>query len=280
MQNYQLQQLLLLQQLSGGGLPILGLQGIANPLLGGTQAPAAATGLTGYGTGQTGLGTSQTSFPPGFAPPGLAQSVPPPGIVNPAVDTGVTGQAGLSGLTTPPQASASVLSVASSQQVSTTSGDDLSACAQTADSAVLPHQTPPTSVTSSTHPLEDPSHSLPSSAHPSEDTTPLPSAATNRSVRQTKSSSLSFSSLSDHSARSSLSSEGEPPQSSRKFRPAAGVANADSCVTDSSESEGGRARNSNNAGGAGGSCGGECQLFYSGGARSPAWAKEKAFIKR
>ena len=261
---------------------MLGLQGIVNPLLSGSQAAAATTGLTGFGTGQTGLGTSQASFPPpGFAPPGLAQSAPPPSNVNP----GLTGQASQSGLTTPLLAPASVSSVAgstgqtgftSSQQVLTTSGD-LSVCGQAA------HQTPPTSMTSSTHPVENSTHSLPNSVQSSEDTytTSLPSTATNtgRSARQTKSSSISFSSLSDHSARSSLSSEGEPLQSSHKTGRVAGATNADSCVTDSSESEGGRTDIMSNGVGAARN-GGECQLFYSGGSRNPSWQNEKAFIKR
>ena len=301
-QNYQLQQLLLIQQLNGGGLPMLGLQGIVNPLLAGGQAPPTAavptaagqngfgTGQNGFGTGQNGFGTGQngfgtvqngfgigqngglgagqaTSFPPGFAPPGLAQSAPPPPpVVNSTFDVG-------QGSPSIPQASASVAGsgelVSSSQQVLTTSasGDDVSVYGQAAVDSVAPAQTqtPPTSVTSSTHPVENSAHSA--------------AANTSRVTRRPKSSSVSFSSRSEDS--SSLSSEEEPLQSSRKLNHITGA----TTNADSSESEGDHANKklNNGRGGEGGVINGgavtEC-LFYNGGARSPAWAKEKAFIKR
>ena len=253
---------------------MLGLQGIVNPLLAGSQGPTAAVptaaNLNGFGTGQNGgVGTSQaTSFPPGFAPPGLAQRAPPPPVVNHTVDIGQRSQS-------IPPAPASLSSVAagsnepvSSQQVSTTSGDDVSLYGQAAVDSMTPahNQTPPISVTSSTHSVENLTHSV---------------AATSRATRPPESSSVSFSSQSEDS--SSLSSEGETLQSSRKLNHVTGATtNADSCATDSSESEGGHAKKLNNGGGGGAVNGGavtEC-LFYSGGARSPAWAKEKAFIKR
>ena len=289
-QNYQLQQLLLIQQLNGGGLPMLGLQGIVNPLLAGGQAPPTAavptaTGQNGYGTGQNGFGTVQngfgigqnrglgagqaTSFPPGFAPPGLAQNAPPPlpPVVNSTFDVG-------QGNPSIPQASASVAGcgelVSSSQQVLTTSasGDDVSVYGQAAVDSVAPAQiqTPPTSVTSSTHLVENSTHSA-------------AATTTSRVTRRPESSSVSFSSRSEDS--SSLSSEEEPLQSSRKLNHITGA----TTNADSSESEGGHANKKlNNGGGLGGGVinGGavtEC-LFYNGGARSPAWAKEKAFIKR
>ena len=252
---------------------MLGLQGIVNPLLAGSQAPPTAavptaTGQNGFGTVQNGFGIGQnTSFPPGFAPPGLAQNAPPPPppVVNSTFDAG-------QGNPSIAQASASVAGsgelVPSSQQVSTTSasGDDVSLYGQAAVDSVAPAQTqtPPTSVTSSTHPVENSTHSA-------------AATTTSRVTRRPESSSVSFSSRSEDS--SSLSSEEEPLQSSRKLNHITGA----TTNADSSESEGDHAKKLNNGGLGGGVINGgavtEC-LFYNGGARSPAWAKEKAFIKR
>ena len=259
---------------------MFGLQGIANPLLSGSQTS----------TGQTGLGTGQTNFPPGFAPPGLTQNPPP--VASP-VDAGVpiTGQASQSGLTT--QASDSSISGQAGQtglttQQVLTNGDGPGVSGQASEtglsstteieSTTPTDQTPPTSMASSTHAQADPSstHPVISSAQPLEDAT-LPSVTSEAAVvtksgsaRRCESSSVSSLSRSEDS--SSISSEGETRQSSRKTTRTA-AHRADSCMADS-ESEGHHHVKKSNV------VIGECQLFYNGGARTPAWAKEKAFIKR
>ena len=301
MQNY-LQQLLLLQQnamlsagtmpmLGAGTVPMLGLQGIPNPLIGQT-------------TGQAGFATGQTSFPPGFAPPSLtrtstvaAHTVPSP-LTTPVADgsalnaSGLASQTGLTGTTQTASTTSGATGQASqtgltctTQAASTASGatgqTSQTEHTQTTNLASATPQDEPDPATTTQHaPTIDSSHQTSNPIHPTVSSTQLDADSTllsatsvviavanGRSAGGHKSSSTSSSLLSDDS--SSVSSEGEALQSSRRRGN-----HVDSCLADS-ESENQQMRAEEKS-----AVAGESQLFFSGGAQSPAWAKEKAFIKR
>ena len=253
--------------------PIVPLQGIANP-------------LAGQASCQTGLGSGQVSFPPpGFAPPGLAQNNKP-AQHGPVVSSLVGGSgnrqnvAGQTGMTTQP-VSASLSSASTiSDQISSGQASLTALTTQKGmTSLTAPHveQAPPTSTASSTH--DQPHSNL---AHPSSSSTHLSEAATVPSVlseaavvignggsAQSRFSSSSLSSPTDDS--SSLSSEGEILRSSHKLGSC-----AESCLADSESEVQGTSEERKTAA----RVSGESQLFFSGGAQSPSWTKEKAFIKR
>ena len=253
--------------------PIVPLQGIANPLAG--QA--------------TGLRSGQVSFPPpGFAPPGLAQNNKPaqhgPVVSSLVGGSGnqqdVTGQTSQTGMTIQPVSAS--LSSASTISGQTSSGQPSLTRLTTqkgTTSLTAPHvdQAPPTITASSTH--DQPHSNL---AHPSSSSTHLSEAATVPSVlseaavvignggsAQSRFSSSSLSSPTDDS--SSLSSEGEILRSSHKLGSC-----AESCLADSESEVQGTSEERKMAA----RVAGESQLFFSGGAQSPSWTKEKAFIKR
>ena len=272
-------------------MPILGMQGIANSLV-----SQAGSGQTSKGTGEAGLETNQATVPPpGFAPPGLTQATAA-GQKVPATTEGrdhVTSQASQTGQTSQQLPVTSVATTTASEICV-----DLSQCEQTSQTS-LTTQTgtsssvaPPTTSAASTSPIQatfehvnqSSTHPASSSTYPSEvagipsdspeptavvvDREPTRAVLSNGGSVRSRISSSSVSSHSDNT--SSLSSEGESLQLSRKYG-----SRGDSCLADS-ENEA-KVKFSS---GRSDFVPGEGQLFFSGGAVSPAWAKEKAFIKR
>lgn len=295
-QNYL--QLLLLQQnalLSSGAMPMLGLQGIANPLVG-----QVGGGQGGLGTSQAGLGTSEMSFPPpGFAPPGLTLNaaggaglqVPSSVAVSVENDQTTTSQTSQPGQTTRQLPVASAVTTADlvssiepchSGKSRQTGLTDSTQAAVAYSSAPTDDRNPLVStvttitnnqpMSSSTHLVSNSTHSSEVAAIPSLSPEPTAVVPSSRSARD---GSANGRSLRDRSSSSSVNSNNSSSLSSDEGSSRKSGSRGNSCLADS-ETE----MRSQAVKGRKESLLGKSQLFYSGGSLSPAWAKEKAFVKR